>query len=103
MKLDEMRVANGTLKRHPSDYFEIDQGRGSFVLRSESSSRMVHEHANRKHSLPSQITTLSSGDYFGEISLLSHQPRTASVLATGDVTVLALSKEGSCPLLKLPF
>ncbi len=36
---------------------------------------------------------LSSGDYFGEIALLSGKPRQASVKAVGKVTVLVMSRD----------
>lgn len=36
---------------------------------------------------------LSSGDYFGEIALLSGKPRQASVKAVGHVTVLVMSRD----------
>lgn len=40
-----------------------------------------------------QVATLGSGQYFGEIGLLSHMPRTASVWAKTDVEVLALDQD----------
>lgn len=40
-----------------------------------------------------ELATLSSGDYFGEIGLVSHVPRTASVRARTAVELLALDRE----------
>ena len=37
------------------------------------------------------VATVSEGDYFGEVSLLTDQPRTASVLARTDLMLLSLS------------
>ncbi len=36
------------------------------------------------------VSSLSTGDYFGEISLLDGKPRSASVTATSDLTTLAI-------------
>lgn len=38
------------------------------------------------------ITKLSSGSYFGEVSLIDNQPRSANVIADEDTTVLRLRK-----------
>ena len=40
------------------------------------------------------LSTLSSGDYFGEMSLLTGEPRSATVESMDDVRLLRLSKEG---------
>ncbi len=40
------------------------------------------------------LSELKTGDYFGEMALLTGEPRSASVQATSDVTLLQLDKDG---------
>jgi CRP/FNR family cyclic AMP-dependent transcriptional regulator len=47
-----------------------------------------------------KIRTLGPGDFFGEISLIDRAPRTASVTAESDMTVLAVSHRSFAHLLK---
>ncbi len=46
------------------------------------------------------IATLKSGDYAGEIALLSDAPRTATVTTTSPVTALRATRKGFAELLK---
>ena len=45
------------------------------------------------------VRTLKSGDFAGEIALLSETPRTATVTTTSDVTVLRATRKGFSELL----
>jgi len=40
------------------------------------------------------LSTLSRGDFFGEMSLFDHQPRSATVVASGDARILKIDKKG---------
>jgi small-conductance mechanosensitive channel len=40
-----------------------------------------------------EVARIEAGGYFGEMSLLTGEPRTATVLAVGDVTVIQISAE----------
>lgn len=40
------------------------------------------------------LSTLISGDFFGEMSLFDHKPRSATVIAVGDARILKIDKKG---------
>jgi uncharacterized membrane protein len=62
-----------------SDFFVVQLGRVAVCYPDE----MGHE---------VKIAVLGPGDFFGEISLLDGGPRTATVRAEGDVTLMSLSR-----------
>jgi CRP/FNR family transcriptional regulator, cyclic AMP receptor protein len=73
---DELTVAAGRKL--------VDQGavgREAFVILEGTA---VVKRGNRK------VATLGPGDYFGELALLDHGPRTATVIAETDMTVLVI-------------
>ena len=57
-------------------------GREFFVLVARNRAR---------HEGPEDIADLKAGDWFGEIALLTHVPRTATVTATSPVRVLVVT------------
>jgi hypothetical protein len=63
-----------------------DPGQSMFVICSGGAA-VVLEPERR------QVATIGPGGYFGEMSLLTGDPRTATVLAVGDTTVLELNAE----------
>jgi CRP/FNR family cyclic AMP-dependent transcriptional regulator len=46
------------------------------------------------------INTMREGNFFGEIALITHMPRTASVTATTDVRVLVITERDFTSLVK---
>jgi len=60
--------------------FIIDQGRVKVVLYGDSGREVI-------------LSIFRSGDFFGEMSLLDGQPRSANVIALEDARLLVLSRE----------
>jgi CRP/FNR family transcriptional regulator, cyclic AMP receptor protein len=82
---DEIDLAEGkTLMR------EGDRGREFFVL-VEGSADVRRR--NRK------VNALGKGDFFGEIALVSHRPRTATVTTTSPVRALVVTEQSFRSLL----
>lgn len=83
-QLEEVRYASGEFIIREGEagdsFFIIDQGEVEVFVNSQS--------GNRK-----SLATLSVGDFFGEIALLTGERRTASVQATLDVRVFRLKKD----------
>lgn len=70
---------------------EGDRGREFFVLLDgEADVRKGDRSVNK----------MRAGDFFGEIALVTHMPRTASVTAIGDVRVLVITERDFNALLK---
>lgn len=49
------------------------------------------------------VATLDTGDYFGELALIDGAPRTATVVATQDLTLLTVKSEDFDTLLTDPY
>ena len=67
---------------------EGDVGDAFYIL--EAGSAVVY----RRASGDAAVHTYGKGDFFGELALLDDQPRAATVVATSDVKVATLGKEG---------
>jgi len=65
-----------------------DEGKSMFVLVHGSAGVFVSQGGGPAH----QIATLRTGDYFGEMSLLTGDPRTATIVAQMDCDVLEIDK-----------
>ena len=67
---------------------EGEAGDSLFVLAS-GEARVYVEGPDRRHR---EVRRLASGDFFGEISLITGSPRTATVIALGDCEMLELDR-----------
>ncbi len=61
----------------------------AFYIITEGSAEVIID----KHGTHSSLAHLKEGDYIGEVSIVSHTKRTATVTAMGDVQTLRLSAE----------
>jgi CRP-like cAMP-binding protein len=75
---------------------EGDTTSSMFVL--ESGRATVTIHADLADSR--RLATLEPGAAFGEISLLTGEPRTATVRALTEVTAIEIDKDTLCPILE---
>jgi len=83
-KLTERTFRAGDMIFHQGDVatamFIVGDGHVNIHLPGEQSRRI-------------SLKDLASGEYFGELSLFDHQPRSASALATTDVILFELTAE----------
>jgi CRP-like cAMP-binding protein len=74
---------------------EIDLAEGKELMREGATGReffVILEGSAEVTSGGDAINTLGPGDFFGEISLISHGPRTATVTTTSPVRVLVITE-----------
>ena len=80
------------VSRVPPGSVIVERGRpgeGFFIILEGVCEVVQHDENGRE----SVLVTLPSGECFGEMSLITGEPATATVRARGDSTVLAISKE----------
>ena len=82
-ELDEMQVPKGGV------VFEQGAKADSFYLIYGGSVRIVRRHNNKEF----QLALLVKNDYFGEMALVEHRPRSATVTALTDISLLVLSRK----------
>lgn len=70
-------------------------GESLFVIRS-GSVRIDKIHSGR---LSTTVAKMKAGDFFGEMSLLTGEPRTASIIAEDETQVVVVSKAAFAPVL----
>jgi uncharacterized protein len=70
-------------------FHEGDPGEEMFIVLSGG----VNVYLGSFDDLPINASTIGPGNFFGEMSLLENQPRSASVIAASETTVLRLNKQ----------
>ncbi len=75
--------------------YQGDRGESLFVIRSGT----VRIDKSLGEGPTTTIATMGSGDFFGEMSLLTGEPRTASIIAETETEVVVVSKEAFAPVL----
>jgi cAMP-dependent protein kinase regulator len=66
-----------------------DIGNSFYIIESGEARVLQKDEQGQEHELP----TLSTGAYFGELSLLSNRPRAATIIAKGKLKCATLGKE----------
>lgn len=74
---------------------EGDHGSSLFVIRSGR----VRIDKSLEGGTSTTMARMGSGDFFGEMSLLTGEPRTASIIAEDETEVVVVSKEAFAPVL----
>lgn len=82
-ELDEMQVAKGGV------VFEQGVKADSFYLIYGGSVRIIRKQNNKEF----QLAILVKNDYFGEMALVEHRPRSGTVTALTDTSLLVLSRK----------
>jgi len=73
-----------------------EPGESMFIVRSGTADVFAHTADGQMH----RIRSYSRGDFTGEMSLMTGDPRTASVCATTDLEVIEMDREGFTRLFK---
>ena len=82
---------------------EMDVGQGSVLTREGDSGReffVLVDGSAEVRRKGRKINTMKSGDFFGEIALVSNRPRTATVTATGPARLLVVTDRAFRELMK---
>jgi Cyclic nucleotide-binding domain len=66
-----------------------DDGGSLFLITTGRVKVFIKEPGGRRHVL---VRTMAEGDFFGEVSLLKNEPRTATVIAAADCELLELDR-----------
>lgn len=94
----ELLAANAENRVFAPGEVIVEQGRtgGSMFIITQGMVRIEHSDGSEKHIL----ARLSAGDFFGEMSLLTGEKRSASVVADDETQVTEIRKKVLAPILK---
>ena len=81
---EEKKYSNGQ-----AIFSENDAGDGMYIIK-KGVVRILKENKTRRKF----IASLTDGEFFGELALIDGSPRSATVVASGDVEIVKLSTEG---------
>jgi putative ABC transport system ATP-binding protein len=92
MGADELASVAGRLvsEHHPAGTTVIrqgDEGDKFYIIKDGKAEVFIRDDASTR-----RIRVLARGDYFGEVALMSDEPRSASVLAIDDLDLYVLDK-----------
>ncbi|MFP4374982.1 MAG: cyclic nucleotide-binding domain-containing protein [Spirochaetaceae bacterium] len=95
-----MRVAESAVPRtfYPEDVMVEEGTKGSSLFIVTSGAVQVSKRSPKKTDV--EMTRLGAGDVIGEMSLLTGEPRTATVTALVPVTAIEVTKEALAPILR---
>lgn len=85
-----------TISRGNVIFYEEDPGTSCYVLLAGKVKIVVNADDGREHILG----MLQAGDFFGEMSLIDGQPRSASAVCVEDVTVVMIQRDEFLKLLR---
>ncbi|MGE5454032.1 MAG: DUF2225 domain-containing protein [Methylocystaceae bacterium] len=89
--VDIIKLArSGSVRKYATDevfFFESETGTEMFIILAGK----VHVYTNGVEGFPISICKLGPGDFFGEMSLLEGLPRSASIQALEDSTVIVIT------------
>ena len=92
----ESRLRTHSYKQGDTIVWQGDPGHHLFVVKSGTAAASVISHAGEHV----RLSDMGPGDYFGELSLLDEEPRSADVVALTDCELLMLSREDFFALLE---
>lgn len=94
------RVAEGAVSRtfYPDDTIVREGTKGGSLFIITSGAVQVTKRTPRNADI--EVTRLGAGDVIGEMSLLTGEPRTATVVALVPVTAIEVTKENLAPILR---
>jgi small-conductance mechanosensitive channel/CRP-like cAMP-binding protein len=90
---EKQKLARGagdlTLANAQILFRQNDPGESLYIIRSGAADVLI----NKSDGSQTKVTTLPAGSFFGEMSALTGQPRTATIRASGEMNCVVINKE----------